>query len=138
MPTGLARTACANAAFSVSGVPSVFTVRSVQPSASVPCLTMSDSCAHSGVPQLMKKTVLPFGTVAPTGVVTGIVVGRGEYFATKAFAAAVPPPLLPVAAALAEPVPALLAGADVLPPLPLELHAESASAALTTSAPTTL
>src|SRR5438552_2767187 len=82
--------ACANAAFCVSGVPSVLITLSVQPSRSVACLMMPPSIEQFGVPQLTNTTVLPRGIGLPTGVLAGICVGCLLYLATSACAAAKP------------------------------------------------
>src|SRR6266536_5777838 len=97
-------TACANADFWVSGVPSVLITFSVQPSRSVACLMMLPSIEQFGVPQLTNTTVLPLGTGLPIGSLAGISVGCWLYLSTSACSAASPalspaplvPPPLPV------------------------------------------
>src|SRR6266702_1443049 len=89
-------TACPNADFCVSGVPSVLITFSVQPSRSVACLMMPPSIEQFGVPQLTKTTVLPLGIGLPTGALAGICVGCWLYLSTSACAAARPESELPL------------------------------------------
>ena len=120
---GFSRTAVSQAALIDCGVPDVAIVLNDHPSLSVTLLMIEASRVHAETPQLINSSDLPVGTVAFSGVLIMMVVGRALYFATIASACARPA----VEAADCEEVPLGLA---VLPELELQAAVSSSSMAI--------